>query len=268
VCTSPLSIPDGGGKDSEDVLRPLTERLSASRAAEKVASDALGRAEAELTAAKQAEERAVAVLDDAYREVDPQVVSEAELDVARLCGAIDVLARLGEPEALEDDDAQRVLVAAKKVLKEVADDSTKQLFAELNDEIVGLARELGVVNLDSVRLDLAGKLNARKSGDQKPTAFKTFSPGDRLRLRIAIVTSLIRVGRRHGINSHPGLLLIDSPADVEMVAGDAKTMFTRLLALGRDIAGLQIVLTTSHDSIWDVFPSGQVISGRDGGRLF
>ncbi|GAA1814936.1 hypothetical protein HC028_09205 [Planosporangium flavigriseum] len=269
VCTTPLHLPEANEEDRQEVLKRLREQAAASRAAERRTSEAVAKAETTLADARQHEQQANAALDAAMRDTDVQTqISAAEYEVARLAGAVQILDELGEPEPVEDDDAQRVLAVAAKILKRVASTATTDLFAELNSEIVTVARELGVANLDSVRLDLSGKLNARKSGEEGTTPFKKFSPGERVRLRIAIIISLMTVGRRHGINSHPGLLLIDSPADVEIIPGDVKIMLERLLALGRDTEGLQLILTTGHDAVWDVFPRSQLIVGANDKHLF
>ncbi|MFF1747980.1 hypothetical protein [Streptomyces mirabilis] len=71
-----------------------------------------------------------------------------------------------------------------------------------------------MANPTSVNLGLDGKLNARKTGAMHP--FKAFSPTDRLRMRIAAIVGMIKVGRKRGIMSHPGLLLIDAPTAEEL----------------------------------------------------
>ena len=86
----------------------------------------------------------------------------AENNVARLKGALQVVSELGNAEPV-DDEAERILAAAKTILGKLASDATRELFAELNDEIVALAQRLGITNLKSVSLDLAGKVNALNS---------------------------------------------------------------------------------------------------------
>lgn len=269
VCTTPLQVKGGTEEDRKEALDQVSARLKASRAAERSTASVVTGAEAALAPAVADQQRTKAALDAALSDTDLQRrIAAAEYEVARLAGAMQILDQLGEPEAAEEDDVPRVLAVAKKVLNALAAASTKQLFDELNAEIVILARELGVANLDSVQLDLAGRLNARKSGERKTTPFKKLSPGERVRLRIAIIISLITVGRRHGINSHPGLLLIDSPADVEIIPGDVKIMFERLIGLGREAGGLQVIMTTGHGAVWETFPRSHLIVGPTDKQLF
>src|SRR5262249_4555141 len=153
------------------------------------------------------------------------------------------------------------------ILGALASDATRDLFTELNTEIVTLARQLGITNLKSVKLDLAGRANAHKSDNPRPTPFSTLGPGERLRRRIALAISLIRVGRRGGIQSHPGMLVMDSPADVEIVPGDVKILLDQLRALG-DEEALQVIIASAHQEVYSAFPSERIVSGPDGQHLF
>lgn len=267
VCSSPLQIPETDDGNREALLADLRQRLNASRAAEQAASDATRDAERALAEAKAIADDAVTAANEERGPADYAAdLRAAENDVARLQGALEVVATLGSSEPV-DDEADRILEAARIILKNVAADATRELFAELNDEILIMAHRLGIANLKSVKLDLAGKVNARLSANPKPTAFSALSPGERLRLRIAVVVSLIRVGRRRGIHSHPGLLVIDSPADVELAPGDAEVLFRELRDLG-DEEGIQLVIATRDQAVWHALPKERIIAGPHGQHLF
>ncbi len=270
VCTTPLGVAETSPEDREQALKSIRDRLKATRAAEAQARQAVEAAHTQHADAVSAEEHAKSALDSAYGlgNVDAQL-RDAELDVARLVGAVGAMTRIGPEDAAtrEDDFEATVLLAANDVLKATANQVTQNLFDKLNEEIVTLARELGVANLDSVTLSPSGQFKATKSKDAKAT-FKGFSPGERLRLRVAIIITMIRVGRLRGIRSHPGLLLVDSPADVEVVSGDVKLMLDKLVALGDDIDGLQLVVATGHDAVWDAFPEDRLITGPDRDHMF
>jgi hypothetical protein len=77
-------------------------------------------------------------------------------------------------------------------------------------------------------------------------AFSAQSPGERLRLRIATVIALLRVGTRLNIATHPGLLMIDSLRAEEVQDTDAHALLDSLVEIAADTPGLQI-LTTSID---------------------
>ena len=267
VCAAPLNVADIDDEDREALLAGIRRRLSASRAAERAAADAVQEAERDLARAEAIAGEAAASAGHEQGQADYLAdLRAAENDVARLKGALQVVSELGNTEPV-DDEAERILAAAKTILGKLARDATRDLFAELNDEIVALAQRLGITNLKSVSLDLAGRVNALKSDNTRPTPFNQLGPGERLRLRIAVVVSLIRVGRRRGIHSHPGMLVIDSPADVEIVPGDVKTLLEQLRALGGD-DGLQVVIATAHQEIWSTFPKRRILAGSDGQHLF
>ncbi|ORT46755.1 hypothetical protein KBI5_23490 [Frankia sp. KB5] len=268
VCTSPLTVPEEGPEDREFLLDQLRARVKASRAAESATQKARDDARSSHRVAAERHQEAQAALAAAVGRGDVEgQVRDAELDVARLDGVVQTLAALGDAgdSPAVDIDAQ-VLEAADEVLRSTAKAVTTRLFDELNEEIADLARRLGVANLDSVRLDTRAHVNPRKSG--QPATFKGLSPGERLRLRIAIVVTMIRVGRRYGIRSHPGLLLIDSPTDVEIKPGDVKIMLNHLIALGDELDGLQIIIATRHEAVWDSFPATRLIVGTDRTFLF
>ncbi|MDG9679079.1 hypothetical protein [Micromonospora sp. DH14] len=267
VCANPLQVESVDEDEREAVLSGLRKRLAASQDAERAAKTAVSALERQLAEAQAAAGNAVAAAEQEQGQTAYFAeLRDAEAHVARLKGALDVVSQLGQTPTL-DDAAERVLAAAAAILKDLASSTTRDLLVELNQQIVTLARELGVTNLRSVKLDLAGRVNVMKSDNTRPTSFSKLSPGERLRLRIAVIVSLIRVGREHGIHSHPGLLVIDSPADVEIVKGDMKILLEQLRSLGQD-EGLQVVIATMHEAVWDVFPGERLIVGTDQQHLF
>jgi hypothetical protein len=267
VCAEPLLITGIDDEDRNMLLDGLRQRRDASRAAEKAAADAVREAEHDLTQARTTAGEAVAAASQEQGRADYLAeLRAAENDVARLEGALGIVSELGDHAPVEDE-ADRILTAANKVLRTQAADSTRDLFDELNGEITALARQLGITNLKSVSLDLSGKVNVLKSDNKRPTPFGSLGPGERLRLRVAVVVSLIRVGHRRGIHSHPGMLVIDAPADVEIVPGDVKILLEQLRALGSDDR-LQVVIATMRPEVWDTFPLDRILAGPDRQHLF
>ncbi|MBG0564902.1 hypothetical protein [Actinoplanes aureus] len=267
VCASPLHIESVDDDDRQELLDALQHRLTASRSAENSADSAMKSLKRALSQAEALADQATAAAEHEQGYADYLAdLRAAETEVARLKGALEVVSKLGD-QTPADDETERILSAAKATLNKIATDATRELFDELNAEIITLARQLGITNLKSVKLDLAGRVNALKSDNTRTTPFRRLGPGERLRLRIAVVVSLIRVGRRHGIHSHPGLLVIDSPADVEIVKGDVQTLFDELRSLGED-EGVQIILATARDEIWETFPADKIFAGADRTHLY
>ncbi|MEU6945530.1 hypothetical protein ABZ957_09875 [Streptomyces sp. NPDC046316] len=263
-------------------LQRLADREEASRTAEEQAQTAVQAAVSALESSRashdQAEHRlAAARSGDWYAKLEA-----ARREVYQIEGALAVATGTHAelPDAVGDfvsaenaatigqveDSDTLVLAAATKVLKQVVAEHSRALFKELNEEIVRIARKLGVTNLTSVNLDLSGRVNAKKSG--APRKFEDFSPTERLRMRIATVVGMITIGRKHGIMSHPGLLLIDAPTAEELVPGDARLVLETLYETATSIPGMQIVITSIEEALWEIFPNDRIVTGSEDRQLF
>jgi hypothetical protein len=168
--------------------------------------------------------------------------------IARLEGALSVLAPPREaPDGVGGVD-RVVLDAAVDVLEAEMTQAGEELFADLNNQVVALARDFGMRDLNRVELDRAGRLQVFKTGGPREW-FTHQSPGERLRLRIALVVALLRVGTARGIATHPGLLLIDSPKAEEVQDHDAAALLTALERLCAGTPGLQVMLTSVDERL-------------------
>ena len=209
VCTTPLT----GVADEEAERELLDERqraFDASRAAEEALLRALEDAEAvaaELTEQLELAEADLRAAREA-RDTGDRVALEAA--AARAEGALAVLAEVGEPpEPLEPDPALLVLAALADELDKEMKAESSGLLEDLGDEIAALARDFGIDAITKTTVNLAGILRVEKGGVSAAASHRR-APGERLRLRIATVVGLLRVGRLRGIATHPGLLMIDS----------------------------------------------------------
>lgn len=84
-----------------------------------------------------------------------------------------------------------------------------------------------MLSLEDVHVDRGARLRITQDGGGKDW-FKDCNPGARLRLRIALIIALLRVGAAHGVSTHPGLIMIDSPKAEEVQDLDAATLFREL----------------------------------------
>jgi ABC-type ATPase with predicted acetyltransferase domain len=158
------------------------------------------------------------------------------------------------------------LAATRKQLLKVVDKAAKTLLPEMDAEIIALCKRFGVQNLDSVKLDRAAHVNAVKDGE--PHAYKDLSRGDRLRMRIATVIALLRIGKARGVTSHPGLLIIDSIAAEELTEAAARSLITELQKITQELPTLQVVFTTAHPEFVDrLLPEDHIITA-EGTHLF
>jgi hypothetical protein len=155
---------------------------------------------------------------------------------------------LAVPGAEARATEQAVLDAAIDLLESERNAASERMFDELNLRIADLAKRFGFRNLDRVEIDKQAKLRVYKTGGPQEW-FSGQSPGERLRLRIAVVVALLQVGHRHGNASHPGFLMIDSPRAEEVQDADAAALLHALEQLCTETPGLQILVTTADEGL-------------------
>ena len=265
VCARPVQ---GADEDREEITAEAYDRLNASIAAEKEAAAALEAAEENLARLTAELEGAEELLRNARSATDLLERLAAQEAVVRLEGALSVLpavtVRLPDPAEAE---VIAVLKAGTAVLEEDSKKAAANLFDELNTEIADLGRRFGIDSLERVEIDRGGRLKVFKDGGAQDW-FKNQTPGGRLRLRIAVVIALLRVGARRAVSTHPGLLLIDSPKAEEVQDLDARSLLHELAGLAAD-ENLQILITTADSALaHDVLPGENIIEAPDGRPLW
>ena len=266
VCDRPVVTDD---VDFDEIVVEAEARLAAATEAElevQAEADASrGRLDTLTTQLAAADDdlrhaRAAAALPD---------LLDAQQQVWRLEGALAVLPGLPHPDSDDTSEAitLRVLSAATKILEEDNKNAAGALFADLNNEIVDLGRRFGMSSLESVRIDRSARLKVTQDGGGEDW-FKACSPGARLRLRIALVVALLRVGAAHGVSTHPGLVMIDSPKAEEVQELDATTLFRELAAVAEE-QGIQVLITTrDYDLVHDVLDDKHTIEVAEGEPLW
>ena len=246
VCASRLTDEDDA---TADVIAEREETLKASRAAEAESLRALEDQERRvgaLTADLQVREREL-IEARAAREVGERAALEAV--VARSEGALAVLTQAVAPRGTtEPDPPLTVLDALHAELDERLQAAARGLLETLGQEIAELARRFGMQSVTAVTLNRAARMDITKAGIAAGS-FSRQSPGERLRLRIATVIALVRVGTRLGIATHPGLLMIDSLRAEEVQDADAHAVVDALVEIAADTPGLQILTTTQDQTL-------------------
>ncbi|MGQ4347484.1 hypothetical protein [Streptomyces sp. SAS_275] len=265
VCARPVQ---GDDESPEDVVAEAEERVKSSAEAERLAKEALEQAETELDQVS----RDLRAAQDRLRQADAAARvpehAQAREDVLRLEGALSVLPELPSPAVDPAEElAIKVLRAAAKTLEDDHEREAARLFTDLNAEISALARTFGFAALESVRINRAAHLTITSDGG-KERNFTDQVPGERLRLRIAVIVALLRVGAAHQISTHPGLLLIDSPKAEEIQDVDIHLLLQEL----DDVAAtnhLQVLVTTADFSLaHDVLPAENIKEAAEGKPLW
>ncbi len=242
--------PDEAGEASDEVEAELNAAWQASSAAELAARSALEGAEADtagLTAQLQGAEETLRQARDA---VDTRERAALELSVARAEGALSVLpsedTAAGSPVDVDADAL--VLAALTEELKLDLNAQARRALDALGAEIVILAHEFGISSITDVQVDRRAALKITKGG-ASASSFSAQSPGERLRLRLATILALLRVGQRLGIATHPGLLMLDSLKAEEVQDSDARTVLRALTQAAMQTPGLQIITTSADETL-------------------
>ncbi|MFD8079014.1 hypothetical protein ACFV3E_40950 [Streptomyces sp. NPDC059718] len=265
VCARPVP---GDDALPEEIIVEVKQRLEDSTSAEKAAKQALEGAETELQRMSDGLDAAQERLRRAEYAVQAPARLTAREEVLRLEGALSVFPEL---PALVDDPVEakalKVLKSAVKVLEADHGSASQALFAAVNDEIAELGRRFGIDSLESVEINRAAHLDVTEGGGHtKP--FGHQSPGERLRLRIAVIIALLRVGAAHNVSTHPGLLLIDSPKAEEVQDLDIRRLLGELASLASE-KHLQVLITTRDFALaHDVLPDDHIIEAPDGKPLW
>jgi hypothetical protein len=245
VCTSPIDVQDD---EDEELLQELLDTVEASHKAEDAARESLAAADEAVRRLSDQLAAAEAELRDAQQASTATKRAGLEREIARAEGALEILQPSVEetvsPETTGDTVELRVLRALAETLETDLRAASVRLFAELGPEIAALARRFGIASVQQVKIDRRAALAISKGG-AKADSFSGQSPGERLRLRIATVIALLRVGARLGIATHPGLLMLDSLRAEEVQEEDAHAILEELVGIASETPGLQMLTTTA-----------------------
>lgn len=264
VCTKdiPVSPPQ-----HDDITNDLEDAGNALEALEIAEGAAQSGATTAATVAKEAHDRVEALsaeLNTASQTDEFNDRLKIELEQARLQGRLENFPD-GQP-VIETSETIRVLTSALEVLREVTSREARQLFVELDSEILAIGRKLGIDNLESVTLDRNGGMNVITAGVED--SFKNLSGGERVRLRVAVVAALLRVGHRTGVGSHPGLILLDSPGDELTVDAEA-TLLTELDSLKEELPTLQVLVASDEpNAVRGYLADDHIYGSFDGSPLW
>jgi len=262
VCTEP--IPDLE-IDEEEIAEAEAALEEAERAVQEAQEgrDAAGEEAAAAEGARAEAEAALARLEEAKPAQED--LRAAETKIAHLEG------QLANSQAVEDEvpeaDDREVIVCARKVAESRRKEAAAELLEELGTEIVGLGQRFGIGNLEEAHPKLNANLKLKVGGAE--TSFGAVDAGERLRLRLATVIALIRVGERRGVGRHPGLLLVDTPGGEEMKDDDVAAILEQMGVVATETDDLQIICATARaEQVRELVDGGRIIHGPEYGELW
>lgn len=264
VCTKEIPTGASHDDDSTDDNEDATDALEALQNVEDAAKESAAIAEAAVRAARDRVNALAAELTAASQADEFTDRLQIQFEQARLQGRLESL-----PDGrimTESSETIRILEAALEVLKGVTTEEAGQLFAELDAEILTIGRKLGIDNLDSVELNRNGGMSVVTAGVEE--SFKNLSGGERVRLRVAVVAALLRVGQRSGVGSHPGLVLLDSPGDELTVDAEA-ILLSELDSLKDELPTLQVLVASDEPAaVQGHLDTDHIYSSLDGTPLW
>ena len=265
---APIDAEEADEAGSSETLQQLVADLEALAAAEKQTVAIL--AGQVTTLAKQV--TAAETLVERYSSMGAQVDQRRALETqaAALEAVIAELRNLTgdapEPPPPPEDHAKlEILQAAMSEAKARRDAGFSAVVDEVNAAILDLARRFGFATLEETKLNLAAQLRLVKGG--AATSFSHQTPGEKLRLRIAVVVALLRVAHKFGVGRHPGLLLIDSIGAEETEPGNLAEFMRELGAVTSEL-GIQTIVASARPEILTHVPANQQLSVTGSGYLW
>lgn len=264
VCTMEIPTHTGHFDEITDVVEDATNVLDVLREIEAAAGKSDSEASDAAETASNRVDTLAAELATASQSDEFINIFQVQLDRSRLQGRLEGFTGVSTiPGASE---SVRVLEATLDTLKDITAGAAKRLFIELDAEILTIGRKLGIDNLDSVELGRNGGMSVVTAGVE--ASFKDLSGGERVRLRVAVVVALLRVGQRSGVGSHPGLILLDSPGD-ELTREAEATLLRELDSLKTELPTLQVLVASDDpDAVEGHIPDEHIYSSLDGTPLW
>jgi hypothetical protein len=181
-------------------------------------------------------ERERAACESEARQVGQELSQATDIDhereIVTLQAQITQLQELikeATPKSEPDSPDRAVVAAAATVTNSYFKELQTDILRDVSTELTRLSQLFGVPNLASIEIQSGGATKVVQGGAD--TTFSRMAPGERLRIRIAAALAVIAVSRVRSYGRHPGLLILDSPANQEMTNED----FAKLIASVRAV---------------------------------
>ena len=266
---SPIDHEEADEIETVDDLQELVADLEAVATSEEERAARLAEEASDLTERVAAAEALVETYSQQATRVEER--RALETDAAALAAVIAEFENLADdvPDQSEaqPEDAGRmeVLQAALDEAKDRRQDGFSEVVDDVNAAILELARRFGFATLEAAKLNMAAQLRLVKGGTN--TSFSHQTPGEKLRLRIAVVVALLRVAHNFGVGRHPGLLLIDSIGAEETEPGDLAEFMRELESVTSEL-GIQTIVASARPEILTHVPPNQQVAVTGDGYLW
>ena len=164
--------------------------------------------------------------------------NELELQVIRLEARLDE-AKTTPPDYGVGADADAAIISAAVDETELrVKEKQESLLKEVSNSIVKYAVRFGMTQLTQATLRGNASLSLVKGGIT--TSFTHVTAGEQLRLKIATIIAILKLGEKHELGRHPGLLFVDSPGAEELAGDNLEDLIKELKGVAAELGHLQI----------------------------
>jgi hypothetical protein len=188
----------------------------------------------------------------------------ADADILELrCKELETLIGVGNRLASTEnvgESALNILRAAVHEAEAMRKTASETLIKAASVEIVRIVKKLGMLDVESAKIDLAAHVTLRKGGSD--VSFGDLSAGEQLRLRIATVIALVRSANVLGVGRHPGLLIIDAPANQEMSENNLAEELKELVSLTEEVGAQMFIVTQRVEALRRAIPAERLRIGE------
>jgi hypothetical protein len=123
--------------------------------------------------------------------------------------------------------------------------------ARLSEITAGVINAIGAKEFTALQFSPTGRITFIKN--DAPISFNALNnPGERFRVKLAVLLALMRLGREEGAGHHPGFLLIDQPGAAEMVPENRHSFAEELKKIDTEFSDqVQIICFTAKPDFAD-----------------
>ncbi|WP_312403767.1 hypothetical protein [Rhizobium sp.] len=196
-----------------------------------------------------------------------QSTADPWLELIKIKAQVEELERFGTIEARQGIDEVAILEIAISVTKALYAQKQAEVLSRVSELIPDLARNFGITDLVSVDLKGNTNMDVFLRGGKK--TYGSCTIGERMRLKVAATLAIIQSAEEHGVGRHPGLLLVDSIGNNEVVQKDLAKLLVALNDLSSTLPTVQVFIAgIGSDAIFDNVKSENMIQNRADGYLW
>lgn len=272
LCGTPATV---AGADEIAALESVADQAEQEALYLERGRTAIGEKLAELRRTIEALESLIPILEQAVGSgIDQALPTQEEnaehelqlIEIGRCQGEIAVLQgqlSVRQPDIEAMDNRARILEKVRDAIKDEAAQRNAIRMERLSTLTQELARQIGAESISELSCTPLGIVQMRKHGEQVYfTGIR--NEGERLRIKLAFFTAMMRLGREPGLGRHPGFLLIDQPGSGEMVPDDFQELAAIFRQIDRDHAeDMQIICFTARPQFSAATEPTKVYGAKD-----